>query len=605
MSVSKYFIYTVVVVSVLCAGILAGVYYLEEKQTKPQEQPRVAQSDKATPKVKEAEVTTVEAKTPVLETSEEVVYSKNWTPEAIENMFGENNWSLWGEYNRTKISETKPQEWRTQNDIIDGWDWSLPPDTPPSPRGLFCTIRNPVARRPFENMSKSDLPITFTATLWVRWKELEPEEGKYNFDDIKDRIIQAKNADYAVTLRILSSQVDAAPKWIEKYNLTIPPDQGKFVSYDVSHPEFHKRYLKLVEALGKSGIPQMDNLMGAYVGYVSRSHGDEGIGPHGKDPDTVPHVIERLDAWAKAFKGMEYKVYMGGESNHGFKSGFGIRRGFVEKYLYCIPQENIGQTVTKDGYLWVDESTDLIEKNAFNGEENEEYSEGWVGRFGVIESFPYRYFASSLRLLQMRCNYVLHERVSTLPHQSIWVGQSLGRTIEDTPDIWCALRESYLKTGIYRKIFGKWPQSKEFPVKNFERWLYQRDTPGAETTATVKIDQPPKMWMVDENKTYDYIARSGKKIGFAVDDRWLEGKARDIAIKVTYFDCGTSTFEVNYKTKSGSRTSEIPLTNTGKLKTATVFVKDFVAEAKGMDYDVTVEGDKDDAVLSFMRLVKL
>ena len=113
------------------------------------------------------------------------------------------------------------------------------------------------------------------------------------------------------------------------------------------------------------------------------------------------------------------------------------------------------------------------------------------------------------------------------------------------------------------------------------------------------------MWMVQKDKYYDYIARSGKKIGFAVDDRWLGNKSRDVAIKVTYFDCGKSVLKVNFQTKNGAKSKEIPLTNTGKLKTATIFVKDFLAKARDMNYDLTVEAEKDNTVISFMRVIKI
>ena len=305
---------------------------------------------------------------------------------------------------------------------------------------------------------------------------------------------------------------------------------AKVTNYEISHPEFHQRYLRLIDALGESGIPQMKALQGAYVGYASPSYGDEGIGPHKEDPGAFPHVIERLEAWARAFQGMESKVFMGGISKYGLERGFGIRRGFVEKYLYHIPDEGIGQTLDSNGYLWMDESAEFLRKKPFHGEENEEYEQSWATakrgfRFGEnTDSFSYRYFTSNLRLLQMRCNYVLYNPFSLMPEQMVWVGQSLGRTVEDTPDIWCFMRESYIR--------------KHGAVKNFERWLYQRDSQGFETKPAIQIQQPGKMWMVPKGREYDYIARSGKRIGLAVDDRWAGDAPVDVAIKVTYFDIG-------------------------------------------------------------------
>ena len=134
-------------------------------------------------------------------------------------------------------------------------------------------------------------------------------------------------------------------------------------------------------------------------GYASHSYGDEGIGPvpEDKNPDKFGHVLERLDAWAKISKGVERKVFMGGYSEYGLSKGFVIRRGFVEMYLYHIPDEIIGQRIDPNGYLYVDEENKIIKSGVRHGEENEEYSEMWTEprtryRFGrTTDSFQYRF----------------------------------------------------------------------------------------------------------------------------------------------------------------------------------------------------------------------
>ncbi|MGL4401854.1 MAG: hypothetical protein ACRCXD_18490, partial [Luteolibacter sp.] len=340
-----------------------------------------------------------------------------------------------------------------------------------------------------------------------------------------------------------------------------------------------------------------ENLKGAYVGYASPSYGDEGIGPDGVDPDTVPHVVERLEAWAKAFDQVEHKVFMGGISQLGLSKGFGTRRGFVEMYLYHIPDTEIGQTVDQQGYLFVNDAVPLLKSKAFHGEENEEYEESWATqqrdfRFGEnTDSFTYRYFISNLRTLQMQCNHVLVNPFSIYPEQLVWVGQTLGWTVEDSPEIWCALRESRVR--------------RVGPVKNVERWLYQRDSEGFETAPVVKIDHPIQMWMVEPDHHHDYIARQGKQIGLAVDDRWCGGGPVDIALKVTYFDKGLGDVDVSVQTSNGNVSKQIKLTGTDKLKTATLMIKDAVFPAKKIDYDIVFKSSGDDVVLSFVRVIRL
>jgi Beta-galactosidase len=510
-------------------------------------------------------------------------------------------WPYWPEYLQTPLTQIHPQEWKMEDHIIDGWDWSLPLGTKPAPNGLLAVYRISDIKRPLDQEIKPlDLPLNETLEIWVKWRDLEPTEGQYRFDLLQARITEASERGCSVILRMLCSATSFAPEWMASYKVPIAPENGKkkakVTNYDISNPEFHKRYLLLVNKLGESGIPKMGALKGAYVGYASPSFGDEGIGPHGVDPDTVPHVVERLDAWAEAFDKVESKVFMGGSSQHGYQKGFGTRRGFVEMFLYHIPDEEIGQIVDKQGYLTVDESVELLKSRAFHGEENEEYDKAWATeargfRFGPnTDSYPYRYFISNLRTLQMRCNYVLLNSFSIFPEQTIWLGQSLGRTVEDSPDIWCALRESYVKnTGA---------------VKNMDRWLYQRDTPGFETTPIVKINHPIKMWMVETDKNFDYMARKGKKIGLAVDDRWSNGNPVNVAIKTTYFDKGVGTVDLVVQTASGSVTRKIQMTGSDQLKTATHLVPQATFTAKHLDYDIIYQSSDTEAVLSFVRIIR-
>ncbi len=510
-------------------------------------------------------------------------------------------WPYWPDYQKVPLEEMTPQAWRTQDDVIDGWDWSLPPEVKPAPNGLMGVKRTSSLNHPLDNLLEPiDLPINPTVAIWIKWHELEPQEGNYQFDALRTRIEEAEELGYSVVLRMLFSATSFAPKWIAEYDIPIREEHkepSKMTNYDVSHPEFHKLYIRLIDAFGKSGIPKIEALKGAFLGYASPSNGDEGIGPHGVDPDTVPHVIERLDAWGRAFKGVEHKVFMGGVSQHGLDLGFGIRRGFVEMYLYHIPDEILGQTVDENGYLWVDDSVDVLNRNVFHGEENEEYEEKWATagrdfRFGpTTDSYTYRYHTSNLRLLQMRCNYVLYNSFSILPEQMVWVGQTLGRTVEDSPDIWCSLRESYVRNA--------------GPVKNFERWLYQRDSEGYKTEPAVRVDQPIQMWMVEKGRYHDFVARKGKKIGLAVDDRWCGDGPVDVAVKVTYFDWGRGTVDVGLRTKHGPAKKSVRLTDSGKLKTATFFVDAAVFSARDMDYDLVFHGSGAEAVLSFVRVIRL
>lgn len=512
----------------------------------------------------------------------------------------------WGEYHKTPVSKIKPATWIDRDTIIEGWDWSLPENVKPATNAYLCIARNSgLGKNKIEQLPEINFPCNPVISHWVKWRHLEPEEGKINFQPLIENIKLAAEKGYGSIVRIHFSAIDFAPEWIKKYNIPIRKEKKENpikTNYDPGHPEFHKRYLKFIKALGESGIPQLDDVKGLFLGYASPSNGDEGIGPYpegnAEANDTVLHVIERIDAWADACKGVEHKVFMGGLSNYGFSKGFGIRRGFVEMYLYHIPDEHIGQKLDKNNYLVVDESNHVIAKNLFQGEENEEYEERWATdwrdfRFGhSTVSFPYRYFTANLRLLQMRCNYLLNNEFSLLPEMLAWVSLELGKTTEDAPDAWSFLRESYIKNDGGR------------PVKNFERWLYQRDAPGYETTPVIKIEHPIQMWMVEPGKYYDFIARKGKRIGFAIDDKMFPTGEQEMVIKVSFYDGVAGILKLVYESDTGMNQDSIIANGEDRIRTATFFIKARIDKTSfEHDFDFLLESEQEVPVV-FVRIIK-
>lgn len=518
----------------------------------------------------------------------------------------EYNYLFWGEYHKTPIVKIKNPQWINKDTIINGWDWSLPRSIRPSETSNLCVARNfgldieKIEKLPVVNFSGN--PVI---SHWVNWRDLEPREGEINFEPLIRNIKKAYKKGYGSVVRIHFSATDFAPEWIKKYNIPIRKEHKENPikrNYEVSDPRFHNRYLKFIKALGNSGIPHMKEVKVLFLGYASPSNGDEGIGPYpeiyAEANDTVKHVRERIDAWASACSGVENKVFMGGLSNYGLSKGFGIRRGFVEMYLYHIPDEHIGQELDKDGYLYVDEANPIIKNNLLHGEENEEYDEKWATaerdfRFGKnTKSFPYRYFTANLRLLQMRNNYLLNNEFSLLPDMLTWVSLELGRTQEDAPDAWCFLRESYLK--------GNEPR----PVKNFERWVYQRDKPGYETTPVLKINHPIKMWMVHPENYFDFVARKGQKIGFDIDDEFLASDQKFV-VKISYMDIENGEWSLIFQGKKGIEKRSLKNSNTAQVKTASFFINaDF--QNKELSFDLEIHGEKGfEPTISFVRIIKL
>jgi len=220
---------------------------------------------------------------------------------------------------------------------------------------------------------------------------------------------------------------------------------------------------------------------------------------------------------------------------------------------------------------------------------------------------------SMLRVLQMRCTYV-HDGGALVPEMTPFIALELGRTVEDAPDVWAFLNTFYMRQPYYEGDDWQTPKrtytetetkSRTIDVKNFERWLYQRDAVGYETTPDMPIKQAIKMWMIAKDKYTDHIARTGKKIGFDIDDRWL-AIDDSLAIKVTYFDNYSG--EVNLVYHNGTAETKIPQTLLGdsKLKTVTFFIPKIKANSLPNNFDFALEAgaSTEKIVISMVRVVQ-
>lgn len=109
----------------------------------------------------------------------------------------------------------------------------------------------------------------------------------------------------------------------------------------------------------------------------------------------------------------------------------------------------------------------------------------------------------------------------------------LGRTVQNTPSVWVALRETEY-TG--------------FPdYGNFEYWLYQNDAaPGGKTVP---------LWNVGTAPEGRYTRRTDQSTGnnnmyFDVDDDYVYGGNHHAVITVTYYDQGADRWELRYDSAS-------------------------------------------------------
>ena len=513
--------------------------------------------------------------------------------------------------------------WDETDHTVAGEDWSLPPWVKPAPySGIQISPK----------LVPAEFPGRLQRAVHTSWRELEPTEGAFDFSGLRQAILkESEHGKYAVKMGLAASvwetryfqslqdrtlkktERGTAPLWLagygiprieEKPNSSIP---FQVVNLDIYHPEYHQRYLKLVAAFGKSGIPQMKELDLCYLHLVSASRGEEGAGPSDGDPRRRLFE-ERLRAWAEAFKGVAYKLCLVSSKEEDLKLalqlGMGQRNGFVEHYLLHASNPGLGQTLDANGYLVVQEQCPLIAENRASGDENEEYTRMHEARFGPIATFPHRYHEATLRMLQMRRNFVWAEGGPWLINPPLlnYLALELGQTVRTAPDAWCYLRESFIKGGKNGQ-----------PVKNFERWVYQRDADGARTLATEKVAVPSQMFEFDRKHLYDLTARQTQLeqgqalIRLGVDEAFLAGGPHPVAVKITYLDRAQAEWQLEYFTGAKLNPArKVTCGNSGLARTVTFILKDACFPGQGYTgLDLQIRTLKGDAVIRFVRVIKL
>jgi hypothetical protein len=506
--------------------------------------------------------------------------------------------------------------WNESDHTVDGEDWSLPPGVRAAP---YSGITAPKA-------ASTDFPGRIQRSVKPTWRSVEPEEGRFDIAPLRAAILEAsEQGRYSVRIGLAATvwetryfrqlgdptvarvEVGSAPRWLTRYGIPIIEERPnastpfQVVNFDIYHPEYHRRYLRLVAEFGRSGIPQMKELDQCYLHLRSASRGEEGKGPELTDPNRRLYE-ERLHAWAAAFQGVAFKLcnVSGGEDDIALCSqlGMGQRNGFVEHYLLHAPNAALGQELDAEGYLVVNEQCPIIAENRASGDENEEYQN--EVRFGPLATFPHRYHESMLRALQMRRNFLWAETGNWLVNPPLlhYVALELGQTVRTAPDAWCYLRES---------------RTRQHTVRNFERWLFQRDAEGARAVPTEKVDVPEQMFEFHRSHLYDYTARRTDRangqtmIRFAVDDAFLSGGPHRVAVKITYLDRDHTQWDLAFQASDQKRAvRSVTCGNTGKVRTVTFLLPDAVFPGRGYTgSDLQITATKGDAVIRLVRVIKL
>lgn len=506
-------------------------------------------------------------------------------------------------------------------EIAEGWDWSLPEGVEPEPQSGFFN---------FSNQPSKDIRIVG----WhPKWKDWHVGPGQYDFSSMKELLEKAHKDNFKVGIRLQSVVQSTVPEWlIQKYN---PPtarlSSGQRLTVVAPWDDNVRReFEEFIREFGRQGFQNDPAFAWASIHGIGLALGEEFDLPEGdiRNLEKVAGLTEekfrawvlgRLNVWADAFGDKTYKLgWVGGEHFGGgikgyndvasdavtlcLERGIGARGGFVEMYNYKWNERLWGSSRSEDGYMLVDENR--FKTNLMMADENEEYLAVKRWRFGMLEEDPHRWRLSNLRAVQMRCNFLNTNSSSMDLDRQLteYVRRELGRNIENTPDVWCYLREGYVKDS---------SETNSLPLKNFERWLLQRDLPGGMTQLADRIERTYEHTTDAPDMRHEFNARrtdiaSGNRyIYFDVDDRYQPSQA---LVKVTYLDNADTSWALEYNStsKADARSESVKGTGDGKVKTATFLLADAAFANKlehGQDMRIVCDGPED-VTVHMVRIIR-
>jgi len=508
--------------------------------------------------------------------------------------------------------------------IQEGWDWWLPESVKPVPYSGFITW----GRNRF-----SDL-ITIRG-IRLPWRMMCPSPGEYNWKPALEAVEECRRQGMRVGLHLTGVERQSVPEWvIEKYRApvldVIPLQENQPWRLQIVPPWWEgvwQEYRVFLQAFGKTGLPQREDVVYGYIHGVSPSRGEElflrpvDVDDWEKKAGLTPEGLRtclrnRLESMLEAFRGVEYKLaWMGGgpilAGRKGYERyakatdglleesiarGTGWRSGAVDFQHTMFRSKALGASITPDGYCVIDESLPIHDGRRFLGDENEEYGKSWEWRFGPYEQHGYRHRISSLRGLQLREGFqmVSPETLKLNPDLNEYVARTQGRYAGTSPDAWAYLRECAIQGAPV--------------VKNIERWLLERDVGGYRTEPCERIDRH-KLNTDPPGRSYDHDARrtdlkNGQHgMAFHLDPKFWTKPAAAV-VKVTFVDRERTSWHLEYASATGKeRTAAVGCAGEGKLWTAT-FTLPSLARSQPADLRLECEGPGD-AVVKMVRVIRV
>jgi hypothetical protein len=530
----------------------------------------------------------------------------------------------------------------TDGAIVVGWDWTMPNTAQPADECGVITINNSAYPSGWQGHKIKCINAAWggkgSTAAARRATALEPTQGDYRMDRITGPMADTAYDGVFLNVRgfVVNTTVNpsaeiSAPEWLTTPTYTTTGGSATITSLLIRNSNVKTRHFALIDAIRDAGILADSRLWQQILHLPSSSRGEEfnttqgGSVVNGVNEDYTA-AKEYITKWADAAGANKKKIMWTDDYGQvdtaasGYlwqhavvTKGLGSRGGAIEWWLFnqYTPSEDgtnqqyCGQTWTlasgstnNEGYLGVDETNLCIANGRGWHDQNEVYSDP----ASAVQQQNYR--MAHLRTMQMRRRIVgVDDGYQMNPKMDNWLSLDAGYTAATAQQAWICLMRTWTRSGGNRGI------------RNFEKWLYQRDIYGA-TTPTVQKDHgpltsassnksqntglPTSLWNID-------LARQGTSIGIAVDDDFIDaGTSDSVCIKVTYLDSGSSTWNLQYtRTNGTTATKSVTCTNTKVVRTATFFISDFKNPASGLVPDFYLKSSNASVPFMFVRVIKV
>jgi hypothetical protein len=509
--------------------------------------------------------------------------------------------------------EPKPIKPDPSIQVVQGFDWRLPVYAQRSNlSGLISETRGS------EEYVRADFHM-------VRWDKTNPQQNIYDFSELEAQL--RNRSQQQVLLRLETYGKCEAPDWALR-QLEVTP-RGTIIFWRDNYIRTLTPYVREIAKL----VNQYPQIVGVQIGIsdgqyrvdCSKFSQKDGWGEFNLKPDELkdaqnqygltPEILESstkriIDMYADEFGGatsklvfnnfdqfswqdiaIPYNAKMASISDYALSRGIGNRDGQIEHWMrYTNKVYGMQLKLSNNGTCSLDMNEQAAKKYAkrYWGTENEEFGDFyWVrDTYGGINNQAHRFFASSLRALQMRRNYMtIHGEAMQKATDPVYKTQdflryldkTLGKQPFDTPDAFVLLGERYVAN--FR--LTEFPVHKQCQsqggaaIRSYGRWITEESN--SKPAMRINLPADDKRWgqgfYLPRNIDYEYAARLGKQFNFNLNDELTRNRCSsgcNVEVKVSYKDDTISNLWL--ETPDGSSGS-LKTTGDNRIKTATFKIR--------------------------------